>query len=66
MDNRYNEVFLSFDPLNIEFPPSSHIIDVFPSHFSFHLFIKSNENNLENHAHQLNDIAITSLLDYSH
>ena len=66
MDNRYNEVFLSFDPLNIEFPPSSHIIDVFPSRFSFHLFIKSNENNLENHAHQLNDIAITSLLDYSH
>jgi len=66
MDNRYNKVFPSFDPLNTEFSPSSYIIDVFPSHFSFHPFIKSNNNNLENHAHQLNDVAITSLLDHSH
>jgi len=66
MDNRYNEIFLSFDLLNTEFSPSSHIIDVFPSCFSFYPFIKSNDNNLENCAHQLNNIAITSLLDHSH
>ena len=66
MDNRYNKVFPLFDPLNTEFSPSSYIIDVFPGHFSFHPFIKSNDNNLENRAHQLNDVAIISLLDHSH
>jgi len=66
MDNRYNKVFPSFDPLNTEFSPGSHIIDVFPSRFSFHSFVKSNDNNLENHTHQLNNIAITSLLDHLH
>jgi len=64
MDNRYNEVFLSFDSLNTEFSPGFHIIDVFPSYFSFHPFTKSNNNNLENHAHQLNEVAIMSSLDY--
>jgi len=66
MDNRYNKVFPSFDPLNTEFSPSSYIINVFPSCFSFYSFTKSNGNNLENHAYQLNDIAITSSLDHSH
>jgi len=66
IDNRYNEVFSSFDFLNTEFSSGSCIIDVFPSHFSFHPFIKSNNNNLENYAHQLNVIAITSLLDHSY
>ena len=66
MDNRYNKVFSSFDPLNTEFFPGSHIIDVFPSCFFFHPFVKSNDNNLENHTHQLNNVAITSLLDHLH
>jgi len=66
IDNRYNEVFPLFDLLNTEFPPGSHIIDVFPSHFSFYPFTKSNDNNLENCVHQLNNIAITSSLDCSH
>ena len=51
MDNQYNEVFPSFDSLNTEFSPSSYIINVFPSHFFFHPFTKSNDNNLENYAH---------------
>ena len=66
MDNWYNEVFSSFDPLNTEFSPGSHIINVFPSHFSFYPFTKSNNNNLENYTYQLNNVAITSLLDCSH
>jgi len=64
INNKYNEVFSLFDPLNTEFSPSSHIIDIFPSCFFFHPFTKSNDNNLENHIHQLNDVTITSLLDY--
>jgi len=38
----------------------------FPVVFFFHSFTKSNNNNLENCAHQLNNIAIMSLLDHSH
>ena len=66
MNNRFNKVFPSFDPLNIEFSPSSRLIDVFPSRFSFHPFIKCKDNSLEDHSHQLNDIAIMSLLNYSY
>jgi len=66
MDNRVNEVFPSFNPLNIEFSPSSCLIDIFPSCFSFHPFIKCSNNNLEDHSNQFNDIAIMSLLNHSH
>ena len=66
MDNRFNEVFPSFNPLNIEFSSSSHLIDVFPSYFSFHSFIKHSDNNLEDHSNQLNNIAIMFLLNYLH
>jgi len=66
MDNRVNEVFPSFNLLNTEFSPSSCLIDIFPSCFSFHPFIKCSDNNLEDHSNQLNDIAIMSLLNHSH
>ena len=33
-------IFPSFSPLNQEFSSSSHIIDIFPDHFSFNLAIK--------------------------
>ena len=43
MDNHYNEVFPSFDPLNPESSSSSRIIDIFASRFSFYLFNKCND-----------------------
>ena len=64
MDNKFNKVFSSFDPLNVKFSSGSHLINIFPSHFSFHPYIKQKENNLENHANKLNDIAILSLLNH--
>ena len=66
MDNRFNEVFPSFNPLNIEFSPGSCLIDVFSSHFSFHPFIKYKDTNLVNGANQLNDITITASLNHLH
>ena len=35
-NNRLNGVFSSFNPLSIEFSPGDRLIDIFPSHFSFH------------------------------
>jgi len=66
MDNKFNKVFPSFDSLNVEFSSGSHLIDIFPSHFSFHPYIKQKENNLENCANQLNDITTLSLLNHLH
>ena len=66
MENKFNEVFSSFDFLNVEFSSGSCLINIFPSHFSFHPYIKWKENNLENCANQLNDIATSSLLNHSH
>ena len=66
MDNRFNEVFPSFDPLNVEFYPGFCLIDIFPNCFLFHPFIKCKDNNLVDCTNQLNNIAITALLNHSH
>ena len=47
MDNCFNEVFPSFDPLNPEFALGCRIIDNFSSHFSFNLFSKHSNDNLK-------------------
>jgi len=44
INNRFNEVFPSFDPLNPDFASGHRIIDIFSSHFSFHSFNKHNNN----------------------
>ena len=66
MDNRFNEVFSSFDLLNKKFSPSSCLIDIFPSCFSFYPFNKYSSNNLEDCSHQLNNIAIILSLNHSY
>jgi len=43
-----------------------HLFDIFSSHFSFHPVIKHKDNNLEDHSHKLNNIAITSSLNHLH
>ena len=64
MDNSFNKVVPSFDLLNKKFFPGSCLIKIFPSYFSFHSFNKYSSNNLENCSHQLDDIAIMSLLNH--
>jgi len=64
INNRFNEIFPSFDPLNKEFFPSSRLIDLFSSHFSFHSFNKCSNNNLEDISYRLDNIAITTLLNH--
>jgi len=66
MDNRFNKVFPFFNSLNVEFSPSSHLIDMFPSHFSFHPYIKCKDNNLVDCTNQLNNITITTLSNHLH
>ena len=66
MNNRFNEVFSFFDPLNVEFSPSSYLIDTFPTCFLFHHHTKYKNNNLKDCANQLNDIAIMTLVNYLH
>ena len=51
MNNRSNKIFSSLDLLNKEFFPNSHLIDIFPSHFSFHPFNKCSNNNLKDYSH---------------
>jgi len=66
MDNHFNKVFSSFDPLNSELSPGCRIIDTFSSCFSFHLFSKCNKNNFKSHIHRLDKLAIESLNNPSH
>ena len=60
IDNRFNKVFSSFNPLNPEFELGNRIIYYFSNHFSFHLFNKSNYHLFKNHIQQLNNLAIES------
>ena len=60
MDNRFNEVFPSFNPLNPEFRSGNRIIDNFSHCFSFHSFSKSSNRFFKLYTQQLDDLAIES------
>jgi len=61
MDNRFNEVHLSFDPPHPEFSSGHYVIDTFSSHFSFHLFNKCKDTKFKAHIQQLDNLAFESL-----
>ena len=61
MDNCYNEVFPSFDLLNLEFSPGNRIIDSFSNCFSFHLFSKHSDQNIKSYIQQLDNLILESL-----
>ena len=46
MDNYFNEVFPSFDPINTELFPSHRIIDIHANRFSFHPFSKQASHSI--------------------
>ena len=58
MDNRFNEVFPSFDPINPKFQPGNRIIDNFSNCVFFYLFSKCNDYSFKKHIQQLNVLAI--------
>ena len=60
MDNRFNEVFPSFDPFNKEFAPGHCLIDIFSNCFSFHTPNKQSNTNLKVYIQSLDNIALNS------
>ena len=60
IDNRFNEVFPAFNPINSEFHPGNRIVDLFPNHFSFHLFSGSSDHSFKSCIQQLDTLAIKS------
>ena len=64
MDNRFNKVFFSFDPFNKEFVLGYCLIDIFSSHFSFHILSKS-DKCLNMYIQALDNIALTFSSDPS-
>jgi len=61
IDNRFNEVFPSFNPFHPEFSSGHRVIDIFSSHFSFYLFNKSKDTNFKACIQQLDNLAFKSL-----
>jgi len=66
MNNKFNKVFPSFDLFNKEFTPSSQLIDIFSSQFSFYLSPKQTNNNFKTHICLLDNISFKSSLDPSY
>ena len=60
MENQFNKVFPSFDPINPEFFPGNKIIDTHANHFSFHFFNKHISYNIKSQIQELNKIALES------
>ena len=58
MDNKFNKVFLSFDPFNKKFAPDHHLINIFSSCFFFHISSQSNKC-LNVHIQALDNITLT-------
>jgi len=56
MDNHFNEVFSSFNPLNPEFAPGCRIIDNFSSCFAFNLLSKCYDLKLKLRLHLGKDL----------
>ena len=64
MDNRFNKVFFSFDPFKKQFVLGYCLIDIFSSHFSFHILSKS-DKCLNMYIQALDNIALTFSSDPS-
>ena len=58
MNNRFHEVFPSFDPINPEFQLGNRIIDNFSNCVSFHLFSKNNNYSFKSCIQLLDNLAI--------
>jgi len=58
MNNHFNKVFPSFDLINPELFPSHRIIDTHANCFSFHLFSKQANHNINSQVQELDKIAI--------
>ena len=58
MDNRFNEVFSSFDLINPELFPSHRIINTYTNHFSFYPFNKQADHNITSQVQELDRIPI--------
>ena len=59
MDNCFNEVYPSFNPLHPELLPGNRIIDTFSDYFFFHPFSKY-KNNIKEQIQKLDNLAIES------
>ena len=58
IDNRFNEIFLSFSPLNHKFSLDNRIIDIFPNYFLFHPMNRKSKNSIKTYLCKLNDITL--------
>ena len=65
MENHFNKVFLSFNPIHPEFFPGNRIIDTYANCFSFHLFNKHISHNIKSCVQELDKIALEFLDDLS-
>ena len=61
MDNCFNEIVPSFDPINPELFPGYRIIDMFSNHFSFQPLSKVANHNITSQVQELDRIAFKSL-----
>ena len=62
-NNRLNGVFNYFDSFNNEFSPGNRLMDIYPSHFTFHHSNRKNSDTRKTHLCYLNEIVFIALID---
>jgi len=60
-NNHLNGIFSAFDFLNSEFSPSSQLVDIFSSHFSFHWTNCRNKESKAAYIHKLDKCILNAL-----
>jgi len=58
VNNRLNRIFHLFNPLSSEFSIGNKLIDIFPSHFSFHLLDRKNKESKKVYICKLNKLIL--------
>ena len=62
-NNRLNGIFHSFNSLISEFSLGNRLIDILPSHFSFHLLNRKNKESKKAHICKLNKLILQVLVE---
>jgi len=57
-NNKLNRVFFLFNPFGFKFPPGDRLINIFPSHFSFHSINRKSEEGRIAHICKLNKLTL--------
>ena len=63
IDNKFNEIILSFSPFNFKFSLGNRLINVFPNQFSFYFVNRKSDNSVKSYLTKLDNLILHASSD---